>query len=200
MRVRRLRKEQAHLEITAFINLIVVLVPFLLSTAVFTRLSVIDLSLPAQSSEKLEQLKVNDLKLEIVVRQEALEVGDRIGGLIERIPSTANGPDVHALQTLIQQIKMKFPDKLEATVLAEPNTTYDTLVQVMDVVRAGHLPAPALAAVATPATPVTPTTPGTPSTSATGIASNTANAPATTVVRAELFPNISIGDAPIRTR
>ena len=48
MRVRRLRKTPAHLEITAFINLIVVLVPFLLSTAVFTRLSVIDLALPAQ--------------------------------------------------------------------------------------------------------------------------------------------------------
>ena len=42
MKVRRLRKEPAHLEITAFINLIVVLVPFLLSTAVFTRLAVLD--------------------------------------------------------------------------------------------------------------------------------------------------------------
>ena len=40
---RRLRKQAAHLEITAFINLIVVLVPFLLSTAVFSRLAVIDL-------------------------------------------------------------------------------------------------------------------------------------------------------------
>ena len=45
MRVRRLRKQHAALEVSAFINLIVVLVPFLLSTAVFTRLSVIDLSL-----------------------------------------------------------------------------------------------------------------------------------------------------------
>ena len=81
MRVRRLRKEAAHLEVTAFINLIVVLVPFLLSTAVFTRLAVIDLSLPAQSSG-VEQLKVEDLKLEIVIRPEGLDVGDRIGGLI----------------------------------------------------------------------------------------------------------------------
>ena len=46
MKHRRLRKTAAHLEITAFINLIVVLVPFLLSVAVFTRLAVIDLSLP----------------------------------------------------------------------------------------------------------------------------------------------------------
>ena len=161
MRVRRLRKEVAALEVTAFINLIVVLVPFLLSTAVFTRLSVMDLSLPAQSSNKLEQLKANDLKLEIVIRPDALEVGDRIGGLIQRIPSTATGPDVRALQTLMQQIKTKFPDKADATVLAEPNTPYDTLVRVMDVVRAGHL------------------------------------AQGDKLVKAELFPNISIGDAPL---
>ena len=94
MRPRRLRKEVPHLEITAFINLIVVLVPFLLSTAVFTRLSVIDLSLPAKSTGAVEQLKVNDLKLEIVLRPDALEVGDRIGGLIQRIPNASGGYDL----------------------------------------------------------------------------------------------------------
>src|SRR6478736_5095314 len=83
MRVRRLKKTPAHLEITAFINLIVVLVPFLLSTAVFTRLAVIDLALPAQSSDAIAQ---HD----------------------------------------------------DATVLAEPNTSYEKLVKVMDAVRGGH--------------------------------------------------------------
>ncbi len=164
MKVRRLRKDVAHLEITAFINLIVVLVPFLLSTAVFSRLAVIDLTLPAQNAPGMEQVTANNLQLEIVVRTEALEVGDRIGGLIQRIPATPTGPDVRSLATLVQQIKTKFPDKLEATVLAEPNTSYDTLVQVMDAMRAGHMVLDGK------------------------------------VVRSELFPNISIGDAPIRTR
>lgn len=162
MRTRRLRKEAAHLEITAFINLIVVLVPFLLSTAVFTRLAVLDLTLPAQSSSALEQVKDNNLQLEIVVRNEALEVGDRIGGLIQRIPATDKGPDIAALAKLIQQLKTRFPDKTEATVLAEPNTAYNTIVQVMDAVRSGRM------------------------------------AQGDKVVRSELFPNISIGDAPIR--
>ncbi|MBC7917836.1 MAG: biopolymer transporter ExbD [Rhodoferax sp.] len=162
MKVRRLRKDAAHLEITAFINLIVVLVPFLLSTAVFTRLAIIDLTLPAQSAGALEQVKPDNLQLEVVVRADALEVGDRIGGLIERIPATAIGPDVQALSRLVQQIKARFPTKLDATVLAEPNTSYDTLVQVMDAMRAGHM------------------------------------AQDGKVVRSELFPNISIGDAPIR--
>jgi Biopolymer transport protein ExbD/TolR len=133
MKHRRLRKTAAHLEITAFINLIVVLVPFLLSVAVFTRLAVIDLSLPAQTSGP-EQLKENNLQLEVVIRPDALEVGDRIGGLIQRIPDTATGHDVKTL---------------------------GALVQVMDAVRAGH------------------------------------TVQGAKVVTAELFPNISIGDAPI---
>jgi biopolymer transport protein ExbD len=164
MRVRRLRKEQAHLEITAFINLIVVLVPFLLSTAVFSRLAVIDLTLPAQSSG-VEKLKLDNLQLEIVIRPDTLEVNDRIGGnLVAPIPNTAKGPDVKALASVIYQLKVKFPDKTEATILSQPDTPYDTLVHVMDAVRI----------------------------------TNTAQGGK--VVKAELFPNISIGDAPVKAK
>jgi biopolymer transport protein ExbD len=163
MPVRRLKKTPAHLEITAFINLIVVLVPFLLSIAVFTHLAVIDLSLPAQSSEKLEKLDPNKpLKLEVVIRPEAIEVSDRIGGMIQSIPNVAGAPDVKTLSALIQSIKLKFPDTLDATVMAEQNTSYDTLVQVMDAVRAGH------------------------------------QLQSAKIVSTDYFPNISIGDAPIR--
>jgi biopolymer transport protein ExbD len=161
MRVRRLRKHAAALEVTAFINLIVVLVPFLLSTAVFTRLSVLDLTLPAQSSGALEQLKVEDLKLEVVIRPDALEVGDRVGGLIQRIPNAAPGYDVKTLSTLMQQIKARYPQAMAATVLAQPDTSYDVLVQVMDAVRE----------------------------------TQTIHGPKVTHI--ELFPDISIGDAPV---
>ncbi len=161
MPVRRLRKESAHLEVTAFINVIVVLVPFLLSTAVFSHLSVLELSLPAQNSG-VEQLKVDDLKLEIVIRPDAVEVGDRIGGLIQRIANTPQGYDLATLATLMQQIKAKFPNTKSASVLAQPNTPYDVLVQVMDAVREVRPPGTA------------------------------AKAPSL-----ELFPDISIGDAPV---
>ena len=162
MRIRRLHKRPAALEITAFLNLIVVLVPFLLSTAVFSRLAVLQLTLPAQSSA-VSGLKLDDLKLEVVVRPDALEVGDQIGGLIQRIPNTAEGKvDLAALSDLIQQIKAKFPQKTEASVLAEPNTSYEVLVKVMDAMRVGP------------------------------------PAPGASRQRAELFPDISIGDAPVR--
>ncbi len=165
MRARRLRKRGAELEVTAFINLVVVLVPFLLSTAVFTRLSVLELTLPAQTSG-VEQLKAEDLKLEIVIRPDALEVGDRLGGLIQRIPIGAQGHDTAALSTLMQQVKAKFPSATAATVLAQPDTPYDLLVQVMDAVRE------------------------TPPVHGAG-----AKAP-----RTALFPDLSIGDAPVAAK
>ena len=149
------------MEITAFINLIVVLVPFLLSTAVFTRLAVMDLQLPAQQSV-VQQLKANNLQLEVVIRKDALEVGDRIGGLLQRIERKPDGHDVKTLQTLLVMVKGKYPDQREATLLAEPETSYDQVVQVMDAVR------------------------------------GTVTAQGPKIVRAELFPNISIGDAPLR--
>jgi biopolymer transport protein ExbD len=164
MRVRRLRRGPVGLDVTAFINLIVVLVPFLLSTAVFTRLSVLDLSLPAQSTGALEKLSAEKLNLEIVIRADAIEVGDRIGGLIQSIPKTAGGGhDIAALGVLAKGIKERFPDKTDATVLPEPNVPYEVLVQVMDALRAGR------------------------------------QVQGTRVVDVALFPDISIGDAPIRT-
>ena len=160
MRVRRLRKEVAALEVTAFINLIVVLVPFLLSTTVFTRLAVMELSLPAQSSS-FEKL-TGELQLEVVVRADALEIGDKIGGLIQRIPATPQGHDTKALGAVMTELKQRFPKVSTAAILAEPNTSYDVLVHVMDRVRVGR------------------------------------QVQGAKVVNVDLFPDISVGDAPVR--
>jgi len=140
MPARRLKKTPASLEITAFINLIVVLVPFLLSVAVFTHLAVIDLSLPAQSNEKIQNLDPNKpLKLEVIVRAKFVEVNDKHGGrIVDPIPNVATGPDVKTLSTTIKMIKEKFPQHDDASVLAEDSIPYESLVQVMDAVRAGQ--------------------------------------------------------------
>jgi len=132
-RVRRLRRQAVGLDITAFMNLIVVLVPFLLTTAVFSRLAILELNLPAQSSG-FNNLKA-DLQLEVVIRRDALVVSDRMAGQIRRIDNTAQGYDFNALSQVMQQLKARFPDKNEATILAEPDTAYDVLVKTMDAVR-----------------------------------------------------------------
>src|SRR5260221_12984528 len=102
-RVRLLGKPGLGLDITAFMNMIVVLVPFLLTTTVFSRLAVLELSLPAQSSG-FDNLK-GDLQLEIVIRGDALEVRDRLGGAIRRVGNTSKGYDFRTLSPSIQQLK-----------------------------------------------------------------------------------------------
>jgi biopolymer transport protein ExbD len=157
-RVRRLRKQPVGLDITAFMNMIVVLVPFLLTTAVFSRLAVLELSLPAGSSG-FDKLK-GDLQLEVVIRRDALEIGDRMGGLLRRVENTGSGYDFQTLSSLMQQLKARYPDKLEATILAEPDTSYDILVHTMDAVRVAKVSQPGHSG------------------------------------QVELFPEISVGDAP----
>jgi biopolymer transport protein ExbD len=164
MRTRRLRKHAAEVEVTAFINLIVVLVPFLLSTAVFTRMSVLEVSLPAQSGAVVEQVKGNDLKLEVVIRPDALDVGDRIGGLIRRIEKVDGHYDTQELGKLVQSVKAKFPDTTTATVLAQADTSYDVLVQVMDALRESQV------------------------------------VQGSKILRTPMFPDIAIGDAPVKQR
>ncbi|MES9852661.1 MAG: biopolymer transporter ExbD [Candidatus Thiodiazotropha sp. L084R] len=88
--------KEAELNITAFLNLMVILIPFLLITAAFSRFSIIELYLPPASEGSLKQIK--ELQLEVIIRKEGLEVADRQGGLIRSIPNTSDGYDVKALQ------------------------------------------------------------------------------------------------------
>ena len=134
---RRIKREPAALDITAFLNLIVVLVPFLLITVVLSDLKVLELNLPGPAGAAGGPAVVKrDLQLEIIIRPGALHVGDRNRGPIQRIANTDKGYDYQALSALMQQLKARFPQKLEATILSDPDTRYGTLVQVMDAVRA----------------------------------------------------------------
>ena len=152
--------ETAELNITAFMNLMVILVPFLLITAVFSRLTVLELNLPGSSSEPVEQ-QDQTFQLEIIVRQDKIEVGDRNQGLLGIYPNSADGYDYAALAEKLVQLKERYPTKTDASILLEQDIEYDTLVQVMDRVRVEE------------------------------------EIMEDSIVRNDLFPDISIGDAPV---
>jgi len=157
----RKRSTQVELDITAFMNLMVVLVPFLLMSAMFTSISILDLKLPGMSSASPDKKK-DDFELQVTVRKNALDLSDTKGGMIKHIPITKSGHNYVLLNQTLRIIKFKFPEKTNITILSEPYTSYDSIVQVMDTVREFQ-------------------------TLQDG-----------EVVVAELFPGISIGDAPKR--
>ncbi|MFQ5469698.1 MAG: ExbD/TolR family protein [Gammaproteobacteria bacterium] len=122
------------LNITAFMNLMVILVPFLLITAVFSRLAILELNIPPANSPSPDDQK-EQLQLEVTIRKDSLEVGDRKRGLIKRIDNNKEGYNFSGLSDLLQMIKARTPDISNATILSESEISYEALIKLMDTVR-----------------------------------------------------------------
>lgn len=153
---RRLKSDN-DLDITAFMNLMIVLVPVLLLNMVFAHTSVLELNFP-ETSGGADQAE--ELQLQVIILDEELVVSDNKGGVIKRIPKQEGDHDFELLGRVMKDIKARVPDKKDIVIMARKQTSYQTLVTVMDTVRSYE------AVVAG------------------------------SVVDAELFPDISIGDAP----
>jgi biopolymer transport protein ExbD len=160
--VRKLLRHQrkpAELLLVPMIDIFTVLVTFLLMTAVFSRTVILELKLPPANAEFTPPPP--GLQLEVMVRKDRLMVDDRNSGPLATFPDQNGSHDYDALSKYLQQVKSRFPDKTDATVLLEPDTPYDVVVQVMDRMRVLEVNA--------------------------GL----------NVVQYELFPDVSLGDAPL---
>lgn len=128
---RRRHKVVPELDMTTFMNLMVVLVPFLLITAVFSRITIVELDLPnAKSATPATPM----FRVEVVVRDEGLEIMDGTQ-VIAAIPKSAGAYDLPKLSEYLSAIKQEYPEKEDASILLEPQVPYDHLIQVMDAVR-----------------------------------------------------------------
>ena len=155
---RRLRTKETDLDITAFMNLMIVLVPILLMNMVFAQTSVLELNFPNQSDTQENQEVA--LQLQVIILEEQLVVSDNKGGVIKSIESIGGAYDFEMLGRVMQDLKARIPEKKDITVMAEKKTSYQTLVSVMDKVRSFK------------------------------------TVVAGSLVHAELFPEVSIADAP----
>ena len=129
----RHHRKPAELLLVPMIDIFTVLVTFLLMTAVFSRTVILELKLPPANAEFTPPPP--GLQLEVIVRKDALIVDDRNSGPLAQFPNIDSGYDYEALSRYLQQVKSKFPDKTDATVLLEPDVPYDVVVQVMDRMR-----------------------------------------------------------------
>ena len=130
---RRKFNEPADLDVTPFMNLMIVLVPVLLLSLVFTHTTVIDLNFP--SGESSAEIDPDTVHLEVAVYEDRLVVGDGRGGAIKTLPKLEEDHDYAQLSLVMQELKKRMPEKRDITVLLEDQTNYQTLVSVMDKVR-----------------------------------------------------------------
>jgi biopolymer transport protein ExbD len=130
-RYRRRQHEEAELDMTTFMNLMVVLVPFLLITAVFSRIAIVELDLPSARSATPT---TPTFRVEVVVREAGLEIMDGTQ-VIAAIPKVDDEYDLSTLSEYLVAIKNEYPKTDDASVLLEPDIQYDYLIQIMDAVR-----------------------------------------------------------------
>ena len=130
--------EAQELNITAFMNLMVILVPFLLITAVFSRMTVLELNLPPLNAKVKEQEKVK-LQLELVLRDKVFDIQDTNLGVIKRFDRDGGDPQWDLFKKILVEIKTRFPDEDSITLLLEPEIEYKTLIKVMDHVRSADV-------------------------------------------------------------
>jgi len=89
MKIRRPRNQEAELDITSFMNLMIILVPVLLMSMVFSHITVLDIKLPdLASGDPLN--KPEKQALELVVRKDYIDVNYPAGIRLKRIPTLAS--------------------------------------------------------------------------------------------------------------
>ncbi len=133
----RLKREKppVDIDITAFMNLMVVLVPFLLMTAVFSHTAVIDLNLPKKDDKTHTKNNKETFAISVTIRPDALYLTDNKNGLIKVIEKKGNEHDFAVLTGVLKQVKARFLDLKNITILSEQNTAYSDIIKTMDSVR-----------------------------------------------------------------
>ncbi len=138
MRLPRKEKQEADLNVTSFMNLMIVLVPVLLLNMVFSQLATLELHLPLGDQD--EPVLSEEVSLEVVIRAQEFEVMRTFkeeSETIIKLPKKAGEYDYAGLSEALQDIKKNpiFADKTDISLLSEPEVNYQTLVTVMDTVR-----------------------------------------------------------------
>ena len=134
-RTRRRKHPAAELNITAFMNLMVVLVPFLLITAVFSHITVLDMNLPPPGDQAEQKPNQPPYELRVTIRKSQMVISDNRNGLISRIRAKNGEHDSAQLKKMLKQVKARLPRHTTITILAEQQTRYDDLIRAMDSAR-----------------------------------------------------------------
>ena len=146
------------LDITAFLNLMIVLVPVLLLGMVFSQVRMIELNFPGMDSG--EAPVPEEFRLVVTLIPEGIEIADSDRGLIRVLPTEEAVQDFEGLRQVLRQIKNRVPEKTDVVLEVGQDIDYQTLITAMDTVRSY----PAVVAAS--------------------------------VVEGELFPDVSLMDAP----
>lgn len=142
--LRRTHKmEPTEPDLTPVMNLMVVLIPLLLSSAEFIKLGVIELNLPPAAGAKITEAEKpkeveRTLDLSVTITDNGLYISSPTGKI--EIPLENGEYNFAELTQKLWEIKQRvigdYRDTDSIVILAEPQIEYQTLVSTMDATRA----------------------------------------------------------------
>lgn len=161
----RKKPQEVEIDMTSFMNLMIVLVPVLLLNMTIASTSILDIKLPASGDGGGDGPQENQ-QIELIIHEDYMTLNYPAGVFMDQFPVKDGRHDFKALAEKLKAIKPAIESsigkpKKDIMILSEEKTDYQTLVSAMDAVKSYK------AVVAA------------------------------SVVDAELFPEISLGDAPV---
>lgn len=133
--LKRKRHESEELELTTLLNILVVLVSFLLLSAVFSKITIQELNMPPQASGPAEARKdALPLVIEVMLRRDGLEIGNG-KEVTDRLPKVDDKYDTATLSQKLKLLKDQNPGKRDAILLVEPDIGYASMIAVMDALK-----------------------------------------------------------------
>jgi biopolymer transport protein ExbD len=132
------------LQMTPVMNVFLILVPFLLLTASFVKIAILEMSLPSLSQQESAQIVAPEQRKQLVlnmlaIRQNGFELKSPTFNF-SFIAKKDERYDFERLQANLRQIKDKFPDSEDVVIQPEDAIKYDIMIKVMDYCRESGFP------------------------------------------------------------
>ena len=142
--------DQAELDVTSFMNLMIVLVPVLLLSMTFTQVTVLDIELP-ELTGGASKSDAQDSQLEVHVNDDGFRIFYPSSTLVYTVPKLSGTPagaegeqiaknniagyDYRQLSLVLREMKKQLKDKQDVVLLSSPDTSYQHLVFTMETLK-----------------------------------------------------------------
>ena len=133
--------ETFDLDITPMMNIFMILIPFLVSMAVFTQIAVVEFSLPpaqapggAGSDEPTKELDIS-----VVITPTGFQIVGT-GRKLDMMPKVQGDYQFEQLRALLKAIKFQYPSQKSVVLVFDGEVLYDDIVKFMDVCRESQFP------------------------------------------------------------
>ena len=127
------------LDVTPVMNLFMVLIPFLVSMAVFIHIAAIDFSLPPAQTEEGAVEDSKELDISIIVTSSGFRIVGT-GKKLDLIPRLQGQYQFEKLRVLLKAIKFEYPSQKSVVLVLEADILYNDIIKFMDICRESQFP------------------------------------------------------------